>query len=423
VIDRRMMHKEADSAKLAAAQALRSLAPSFTEEQVHSFFTFVLQNEVLGDNVAEVRRVFLEASINAIDVLPIEPLANLIQLFEEHLSAPTPATPTADYIKEGLVVLLGAAARHLDAADERIPSVINRLMEALKTPSEQVQITVSQCLSPLVKFVQPSPLSLAEQMFDQLLRSSNYAARRGAAYGLTGIIRGTGILGMKGFNVVNRLKVAVEDKSRYESRQGAMILLETLSSTLSRLFEPYVIHVLPLLLTCFGDPNADVREASQEAARTVMANMSGYGVTQVLPSLLAGLDEKQWRTKNGSIQLLGMMAYCSPRQLSLSLPLVVPRLTGVLADSHAQVRMSANKSLRQFGEVVTNPEIQSLVPVLLKAMVDPSKTINALSSLLKTSFRHYIDQSSLALVRLLSLVSLCFLNVVSGHSCNRTGLP
>jgi hypothetical protein len=350
--------------------------------------------------------VFLEAGINAIDVLPRKPLTNLIQLFEEHLSAPSPATTTADYMKEGLVVLLGAAARHLDAADERIPIVINRLTEALKTPSEQVQITISQCLSPLVKSVQPSPLTLANRMFDQLFCDSNYAARRGAAYGLTGIIRGTGILGMKEFNVISRLRAALEDKNRYESRQGAMILLETLSSTLSRLFEPYVIHVLPLLLICFGDPNANVREASQEAARAIMANMSGYGVTQVLPSLLAGLDEKQWRTKNGSIQLLGMMAYCSPRQLSLSLPLVVPRLTGVLADSHAQVRMSANKSLRQFGEVVTNPEIQSLVPVLLKAMVDPSKTMNALSSLLKTSFRHYIDQSSLALVRLLSLVLL-----------------
>jgi hypothetical protein len=93
-----------------------------------------------------------------------------------------------------------------------------------------------------------------------------------------------------------------------------------------------------------------------------------------------------------------MMAYCSPRQLSLSLPIVIPRLTGVLTDSHAQVRVAANKSLKQFGEVISNPEIQSLVPVLLKALVDPAKTSNALASLLKTSFMHYIDHSSLALV-------------------------
>jgi hypothetical protein len=152
-----------------------------------------------------------------------------------------------------------------------------------------------------------------------------------------------------------------------------------------------------------------------------MGNMSGYGVKLMLPSLLSGLDEKQWRTKKGSIELLGMMAYCSPRQLSLSLPIVIPRLTGVLTDSHAQVRTAANKSLKQFGEVISNPEIQSLVPVLLKALVDPNKTPNALASLLKTSFMHYIDHSSLALVR--SGNYLSFLEtqrLMTGYTYRRT---
>lgn len=115
-----------------------------------------------------------------------------------------------------------------------------------------------------------------------------------------------------------------------------MFAFETLSLELKRLFEPYVSHVLPLLLASFGDASTDVREATQDAARVIMGNMSGYGLKLMLPSLLSGLDEKQWRTKKGSIELLGMMAYCSPKQLSISLPIVIPRLTGVLTDSHAQ---------------------------------------------------------------------------------------
>jgi hypothetical protein len=149
-----------------------------------------------------------------------------------------------------------------------------------------------------------------------------------------------------------------------------------------------------------------------------MGNLSGYGVKLILPTLLEGLDEKQWRSKKGSIELLGMMAYCSPRQLSISLPIIIPRLTGVLTDSHAQVRAAANKSLKQFGEVINNPEIQALTPVLLKALVDPGKTTNALSSLLKTSFTHYIDHSSLALVSCLHFLSpITFWNCATlGHS-------
>ena len=109
------------------------------------------------------------------------------------------------------------------------------------------------------------------------------------------------------------------------------------------------------------------------------------------------------------------MAYCAPRQLSQSLPVVIPRLTEVLTDSHAQVRAAANKILKQFGEVISNPEIQSLVPVFLKAMVDPAKTPSALTALLKTSFMHYIDHSSLALVR-----RITFFNAHTHHCPDRS---
>ncbi|KAG6844943.1 hypothetical protein H0H87_002276 [Tephrocybe sp. NHM501043] len=385
-------------ARLAIARTFQQLSSTFTPDEIEPFFHFLIQDQALGDRTPEVRRGMLNAGTTIIDRHGAQRLAALISIFETHLAQPSPATETDDHIKEAVIILFGRVARHLDPVDPRIPIIVDRLVEALRTPAEQVQIAVSDCLSPLVQLMRPRLASLVDGLMDDLLNAPKYATRRGAAYGLSGVLKGTGISGIKEFDIISRLRTATEDKKRYESRQGVMFAFETLSSTLGRLFEPYITYVLPLLLSLFGDATADVREATQDAARVIMGNMSGYGVKLILPSLLEGLDEKQWRTKKGSIELLGMMAYCSPRQLSLSLPIVIPRLTGVLTDSHAQVRAAANKSLKQFGEVISNPEIQSLVPVLLKALVDPAKTPNALSSLLKTSFMHYIDHSSLALV-------------------------
>jgi hypothetical protein len=380
------------------ALALKQMTPGFSREDLVDYMRFMIYDGPLGDRSAAVRDEMIEAATSVITAKAQTKVEPLMELFENALEGPDRKSELYDQVNEAVIILYGALGRHLKAGDKRVPKVVQRLLATLSTPSETVQYAVALCLPPLVQTSEQEVSNYIDQMMEQL-SSKKYAARRGAAYGLAGIVRGKGLGVLREYRIMSTLKGWTENKKDVNQRQGAFLAYELLSHILGRLFEPYVIQLVPQLLVGFGDSSADVREACLDAAKTCFSILTSYGVKQTLPELLEGLDEDQWRSKKGACDSLGAMAYLDPNQLALTLPDIIPPLTTVLTDSHKEVRAAANRSLQRFGEVISNPEIKSVVNILLKALSDPTKhTDDALDALIKLQFAHYLDAPSLALV-------------------------
>ncbi|KAF9775456.1 hypothetical protein IL306_006435 [Fusarium sp. DS 682] len=381
------------------ATAFKEIAPVFKVDQLDPFFDFLIDAGPLGDKNGAVRSEMLDASIKAIEIHGKGILDRLMSKFEQTLEQPDKNSDAADRVNEAVIIMYGALARHLSPGDPKIPTVIDRLVATLSTPSETVQYAIAECLPPLIRACPDQSSKYFGQIMEQLLTSKKYAVQRGSAYGLAGLVMGRGIAALREYRILSTLTDAMENKKEANQREAALLAYELLSAMLGRVFEPYVIQIVPQLLTGFGDANANVREACLAAAKACFAKLSSYGVKRIMPTLLDGLEEQQWRSKKGACDLLGAMAYLDPQQLANSLPDIIPPLTGVLNDSHKEVRAAANRSLKRFGEVINNPEIKSLVDIILKALSDPTKyTDEALDSLIKVQFVHYLDAPSLALV-------------------------
>ena len=386
-------------ARNGIALAFKELAPVFEDGVLDTFLRFLIEQGPLGDRDSNVREEMIEAATTIIAVHGKNKVEALMKTFEQTLEAPDKGSDFADRVNEAVIIMYGALARHLQKGDPRVPKVVQRLLETLSTPSEAVQYAVAECLPPLVRASTEKTSEYVQHVLDRLFNSKKYAARRGAAYGLAGIVNGKGISALREYRIMSTLKGGIENKKDVNHREGALLAYELLSTILGRVFEPYVIQIVPQLLSSFGDASADVRDGCLAAAKACFASLSSYGVKRILPTLLDGLDDQQWRSKKGACDLLGAMAYLDPQQLAQSLPEIIPPLTGVLNDSHKEVRLAANRSLKRFGEVISNPEIKGLVDVLLKALSDPTKyTDDALDSLIKVQFVHYLDAPSLALV-------------------------
>ena len=386
-------------ARCGIAFAFREMAPTFQPSDVVPFISFLMTDNALGDRNVRVRDEMTGSATAIIAYHGMNNVEELMAMFEIGLRESKEDSSTSDLVNEASIILYGALARHLPFGDERVPKVVERLLIALSTPSESVQHAVAECLPPLIQNSSQRTPEYVQSTLTQLFQGKSYATRRGAAYGLAGIVSGKGVVALRDLRIMSTLRGAVDNKKDQHYRQGAFLAYELLSLILGRVFEPYVIQIVPQLLAGFGDSSADVREACLDSAKICFANLSSYGVKLILPTLLDGLEESQWRSKKGACDSLGAMAYLDPQQLALSLPQIIPPLTNVLNDSHKEVRTSANRSLQRFGEVISNPEVKGVVGILLKALSDPTRyTDEALDALIKISFVHYLDAPSLALV-------------------------
>ncbi|KAG9269979.1 eIF-2-alpha kinase activator GCN1 [Astyanax mexicanus] len=384
-------------ARCGIALALNKLSQYLDESQVTPLFLFFVP-DALNDRHSEVRRCMLDAALAVLNTHGKDNVNSLLPVFEEFLKN-APQDASYDSVRQSVVILMGSLAKHLDKSDPKVKPIVAKLITALSTPSQQVQESVASCLPPLVPAIKEDAGDMVRKLLQLLLESDKYAERKGAAYGLAGLVKGLGILSLKQQDIMTTLTDAIQDKKNARRREGALFAFEMLCNMLGKLFEPYVVHVLPHLLLCFGDGNQYVREAADDCAKAVMRNLSAHGVKLVLPSLLVALEEESWRTKAGSVELLGAMAFCAPKQLSSCLPSIVPKLTEVLTDSHVKVQKAGQQALRQIGSVIRNPEIQAITPILLDALTDPShRTQHCLQTLLETKFVHFIDAPSLALI-------------------------
>ena len=256
------------------------------------------------------------------------------------------------------------------------------------------------CLSKLAKKgnTQARIEALIDSLMKDCIEGQSLALQRGAAYGISAIVKGSGIAALKKYDVVKRLEEACTSGSP-SNKEGSLFAIELCCSRLGILFEPYVIVLLPALLKAFSDSNDHVRSAADKTVGLIMSNLSGHGVKLVMPAVLEAFDETEWRTRVASIKMLGSMSHCAPKQLASCLPRVVPKLTEAFSDTHPKVKKSAEQALEELCTVIKNPEVSSISTILLKALTDPANgTIKALEALISTEFLHAIDAPSLSVI-------------------------
>jgi HEAT repeat protein len=379
--------------KLGISETIYHSSDIFDYKTFSNLFQFLIKSS-LNDPIDKVKNEYVNAGIKVVQTIGKDYKNELLKLFEKYLNE---NEKSENFFVTGTVVIfLGSLAPNFISDESKLQEIVKRLFKCLKIPVEKVQKSSSSVLTPLVKYLDESFVQdLLKEVFEEI-ENGSYGNQRGYSYALTSIVSGLGIKSLKDFEIMLTLEKYSNSKSK-TTREGSLVAYEILS-TIGVLFEPYLPNIFIDILNCFSDSDENIQTSAREASNKIMANISGHGVRIVIPEILKGLNSENWKTKKASVQLLGTMAFCAPRQLSSCLPIVVSNLMLALHYTHSEVSSQAFDSLKRVGGVVANPEIATHVPQLLKAISDPDYTENVLESLLHTRFVHSIDAASLSLL-------------------------
>ena len=142
-----------------------------------------------------------------------------------------------------------------------------------------------------------------------------------------------------------------------------------------------------------------MRQRANATNKQILGNLSNYAIKQVVPMFLNGLLTDNWRGKYASVEAIGDMAFCAPKQILGFLPDIVKALREVLTDTHEKVHEASLSAIEKIGSVIKCPEVAELLNIIIKALGNSNLyLIECLDQLLGTSFVHAIDAPSLSLL-------------------------
>ena len=196
------------------ALALESITSHLnTTKQILNAIDFLIGKEIvvgsLGDRNGKVRAAMLNAGLEIVKIHGSKCMKELLARFDDILLGSSKALASVstetDCVVLSVVVLLGTLGQFLSSTDDRVPLVVYKLVEALKMPSESVQMAVSTCLGPLIKQSPNSAPQLIQLLLDQLLNGTKYGDRRGAAFSIAEIVKGGGSKLLREYSIMNTL--------------------------------------------------------------------------------------------------------------------------------------------------------------------------------------------------------------------------
>jgi elongation factor 3 len=200
---------------------------------------------------------------------------------------------------------------------------------------------------------------------------------------------------------VDLLKKQLASKKDAVARERALDAIRAIAqhAHVSAAVEPYLVELLPAVLSAVGDKMSPVKVAAQSAAEAIVASANPNAVKAIIPHIIKSLETAQkWPEKMTDLKCIEVLTASAPAQMAFRVPDLIPIISGAMWDTKPEVKKYAYSTMETLCALISNKDIERFIPELIKCIAKPENVPETVHLLGATTFVTDVHEPTLAIM-------------------------
>ena len=240
-----------------------------------------------------------------------------------------------------------------------------------------------------------------EQLLTKLSVSKTADEAKGASQEIATFINGDIQEADAPTKAVDSLKKMLNNKKDAGARQNACEAIATIAkhADVSVTVEPYLVQLLPAVLSAVGDKMANVKVAAQDAAISITKAVNANAVKLLIPHFINSIRTAQkWPEKMTDLECIEALTESAPAQAAYRVPDLIPIVSEAMWDTKPEVKKKAYGTMEKVCALIVNKDIERFIPELIKCIAKPENVPETIHLLGATTFVTDVHEPTLAIM-------------------------
>jgi elongation factor 3 len=197
------------------------------------------------------------------------------------------------------------------------------------------------------------------------------------------------------------LKKQLGSKKDALARERAADAVKAIAShsTVSPAVEPYLVSILPVILSTVGDKMVPVKNAAAAAAEAIVKAVNPNAIKLIIPHITHSLKNAQkWPEKMTDLKCIEILCASCPPQTGYRVPELIPAVSEAMWDTKPEVKKAAYTTMEKICALISNKDIERFIPELIKCIAKPENVPETVHLLGATTFVTDVHEPTLALM-------------------------